>query len=53
MTTQTYMNGLSGPSQLTSVKLEILIMTPTISISFMFDETNPFIIEKIKAHPTI
>ncbi len=51
LVTQTYINGLSGPSQLTIVKLEILMMTPIISIIFMFDETKPLIIEKFKSSP--
>jgi hypothetical protein len=50
-TTQTNMKGLCGPNQLTSVKLEILIMTPTNSSVWMCDKTKLFSLVEIKTPP--
>ncbi|MEQ1914428.1 MAG: hypothetical protein ABL855_05005 [Sideroxydans sp.] len=43
LNTQTNMNGLAGPSQLTSEKLKIRINTPTISMDDICRCTNVFI----------
>jgi hypothetical protein len=45
------MNGLCGPNQLTSVKLEILIMTPINSSVWMCDKTKLFSLVEIKTPP--
>ena len=42
LTTQTSMNGLSDPIQLTRLKLEMRIITPVISIDFKCLITNWF-----------
>lgn len=42
---QTNMNGLSGPIQLTKLKLKMRINTPIISIALIFAEMNPFTAE--------
>ena len=47
---QTNINGLSGPIQLTSVKLKIRITTPDNSAIFMCAATNLFSIEKSKTY---
>jgi hypothetical protein len=39
-----------GIHRLTSVKLEIRIITPMISIVLSLDQMKPLIVERIKAH---
>lgn len=47
----TNMNGLSGPIQLTKLKLKIRINTPVISIALMLSKMNPFTRENSTPYP--